>query len=365
MADKIKIGLIGCGSASMYGHLPALTAHPDCELYAIAEVNPQRLEFIGQQYQIPIERRFPDYHTLLQLPEIQGVVVATRMEQHYGIVMSAAMAGKHIICERPMAAMVAQGWEMVDAARHYNVILLNNLPIRFEESTKLMVDYITSGQIGKVFAVRIVNLSSGPAREKSFSDGSLSGRDYYMEEGGGPILLSGLPYFDVARVFAGSEFRDISAMGQWVEPEYSNPGHVICTGVFENGVIALIEQSWVYGHLAAEKTVVNRMEVLGTDGIVNCLWDWDSQSRQNRSYRVQLFSAGECKETLFEKSDPHHNLYTGFAELIRAGKPLPGYPTGEDGIVAMETSMRALDECRKNRYARNEILREQSKYWVT
>jgi len=388
MADKIKLGIIGSSTMYGYGQLPLAVDHPDYEVYAIAEVNPDRLDFIAGQCKVPPERRFSDYHDLLQMPEIQGVVVTTRVDQHYGVVMSAALAGKHILCERPLAPTVAQGWEMVDAARQNNVMLLVNLPVRMEAPTRKLIQLVREGKVGKVCSLRLCYLWYGPEADRrsyrqvgSAADSlnylwfgaeidkqtgsQRSRRDILMEEGGGPIFDTGTHYFDLARVLAGSEFRDINAVGSWVETQYNNPGHVICTGYFENGVIALIEESWVYTHNSGRRNAVHRVEVVGTEGLAVNEWDWDPEKQIYTANKVKLFAGGQFQEDVYQVEKDFVAMYGHFANVVREGKYNPDMATGEDGIIAMECAMKALDACRRNRFAKNEILREQSKYWVT
>jgi predicted dehydrogenase len=365
MAEKkIKIGLIGCGAIASYRHLPVIVKHPDCELYAIAEVNQERLDVIGEQFNVPKERRFTDYHELLALPEIDAVTVSTRVEQHYGVVMSACMARKHVLCERPLAATVAQGWEMVDAARQNNVFLVNNLPNRLEDASRLMFDYIQEGKIGKVQVVRLIFLWWGPSNEKRFGQ-IRSRRDYLMEEGGGPIFDSGVHFFDLARVLAGSEYRDIYAVGQWVETQYTNPDHVISTCVFENNVIGLIEQGWVYSDENKRKNVLQRIEVIGSEGTLLNEWKWDIHEQRYLGNYVYLNTPTQYEEKRFEIETSFSRIYTYFTQMILEGKCPPEVPTGEDGIIAMEAALKALDDSRRNRYAKSEVMRDMSRYWVT
>ncbi|MDI6782626.1 MAG: Gfo/Idh/MocA family oxidoreductase, partial [bacterium] len=123
----VKIGIIGCGTVAGYGHLPTVANHPDCELYAIAEVDKKRVNEIGDKYSIPQARRFLKYQEMLSLPELEAVTVSTRVEQHHQVTINAAKANKHIFCEKPIAQTVAQGWKMVEAAKKANVFLLINL----------------------------------------------------------------------------------------------------------------------------------------------------------------------------------------------------------------------------------------------
>ena len=94
--SKVKVGVIGCGTVAGYGHLPTVANHPDCELYAIAELDKTRLNEIGDKYSIPKERRFLRYRELLTVPELEAVTVSTRVEQHHQVVLDAAKSKKHI-----------------------------------------------------------------------------------------------------------------------------------------------------------------------------------------------------------------------------------------------------------------------------
>jgi predicted dehydrogenase len=371
---KVKIGVIGCGTVAGYGHLPTLANHPDCELYAIAEINTRRLNEVGNKYRIPESRWFTNYNRLLSLPELEAVTVSTRVEQHEPVVLAAAKAKKHIFCEKPIAPTAAEGWEMVNAAKKANVVLLINLHYRVKSSINLMLDYLRKNKIGKLHTIRIVHLWCGadntprddglpmPKRSSDYRDlrgcrqekagfgfaqAGRSRRDLLMEEGGGPIFDCGVHFFDIARLFARSDYKSITSLGQWVEKKYTNPGHVIASCIFKNGVICINEQSWVYTNTAKTKNVVHRIELLGTQGLISMFWDWDPNLQKYRGEKVQVFNAKGFKETVHEVGKPFPEMYRRFAQMIRTGKKDPSLAFGEDGVIAMEASLTALKNCKK------------------
>jgi len=343
-AQKVKIGIIGCGTVAGYGHLPTVAVHPDCELYAIAEIDKKRLKEVGELYSIPLEQRFSDYKKLLALPEVEVVTISTRVEQHRQVVLDTAKAKKQIFCEKPIAPTVADGWEMVEAAKKANVFLLINLHMRVKSSINLMLDYLRQNQIGKLHTIRMVHLWCG-ADNTPRADGR-SRRDLLSEEGGGPIVDCGVHFFDIARLFAGSDYQQINAIGQWVEKKYSNPGHVISSCVFKNGIICINEQSWVYTNTSKSKKTVHQIELIGTQGLISAYWDWDPKLQKYHGEKVQLFNADGFKETVHDVGKPFEEMYHRLAKMVRIGKKDPNLAFGEDGILAMEAALTALNKCK-------------------
>jgi predicted dehydrogenase len=342
---KVKIGIIGCGTVAGYGHLPTVANHPDCELYAIAEIDKKRLHEVGELYSIPLERRFSDYKKLLTLPELEVVTVSTRIEQHHAVVLDVAKVKKHIFCEKPIATTVAEGWEMVRAAKKANVFLLINLHMRVKSSVNLMLDYLRQNLIGKLHTIRMIHLWYG-ADNTPRADGR-SRRDLLSEEGGGPIVDCGVHFFDIARLFAGSDYKQITAIGQWVEKKYHNPGHVIASCIFKNGIICVNEQSWVYTNTAKAKNVTHRIELIGTQGLISANWDWDPKLQKYHGEKLQLFNADGFKETVHDVGKPFEEMYHRLAKMVRTGKKDPDLAFGEDAILAMEAALTALKSCKK------------------
>ena len=100
MKEKIKIGIIGVGNISEE-HIQSYLRSPDAELYAFCDINSDRLTKMGEKYQIT--RLYHDYHEMLSLPELDAVSVCTWNSAHAPAAVAALDAGKHVLCEKPMA----------------------------------------------------------------------------------------------------------------------------------------------------------------------------------------------------------------------------------------------------------------------
>jgi len=120
---RLKIGVIGCGAIAQIQHLPHLRELDDeFAIGGLADLSPKLLEVVGEEYRVPSERRFLDYHDLLH-SDIDGVIVCPS-SSHAGPSIAAAEAGKHILVEKPMCTTVGEAEAMVAAADRAGVILM-------------------------------------------------------------------------------------------------------------------------------------------------------------------------------------------------------------------------------------------------
>src|ERR1051325_8451450 len=108
---QIGIGMIGTGGIALANHLPGFSYCPDTKVVALCDANPQALEKARQQ--TGITAAFTDYHQLLARPDVHAVVIATPNNVHAPITLAAAAAGKHILCEKPIAMDYAQSLKML------------------------------------------------------------------------------------------------------------------------------------------------------------------------------------------------------------------------------------------------------------
>ena len=120
---KLKVGVIGCGVIAQAQHLPNLRGlHGEFEIGGIADISRSVLQKVGDDYQIPPDRRFTDYRDLLQT-DIDAVVACTS-GTHAPQTIAAAEAGKHVLVEKPACVTVREGEAMVEAADRAGVVLM-------------------------------------------------------------------------------------------------------------------------------------------------------------------------------------------------------------------------------------------------
>ena len=324
----LKIGLVGCGIVSGYGHLPAIHASTDWELHAIADIKPDVVARVREHYRPA--HAFTDYRELLALPDLDAVAIATHMDTHAEIAIAAAERGLHVLCEKPMARGEGECRDMVAAARKAGVLLAVNFNSRSGSIYRKVKEIIRSGALGKLRVTRILLIWSAhqwqpPERLEKFM------------QGGGPVVDSAVHFFETVRWFTGAEFARIDATGA-VIPPYDNPQHVVAACSLTDGSIALVEAGWIYCKHTKTDDGLFQIDVIGDDGTV-------SYHSQSNTLRVFLKDSTEVSE--FTDSDKHFEfVYAKLAESVRCGR-LVELASGEDGLAATVAAFQALASCKR------------------
>ncbi len=319
---KIGIGLIGAGTVADYGHLPAITSRDDCKLTMVADISESRLSRAEEKFGATGTQ---DYSELLDREDIDAVSVCTPVETHKQISLDALEAGKYVFCEKPLASTVEDCQAIVEAVDRTDGFLAVDFHLRLSEDVLAMKEHIEKGDIGRLEILRFITNwgCHGVGGEKG------ERRARFMRSGG-PMLDNGVHFFDLARYLTGMEITDLEAEGQWVEPQFDYPGHVICTSRLDSRVLCLIEMSYVYGHTTKELPSSSRIEIIGSDGLI----------ADNKVYgpegSVQLPLGGKKR---FDR------IYDAFLKVVRTGSS-EGNPiaTATDGARATEASLKAVEK---------------------
>ncbi|HET7558334.1 MAG TPA: Gfo/Idh/MocA family oxidoreductase, partial [Limnochordia bacterium] len=176
----LRAGLIGAGRMGSY-HGTVFRRHDQTELVAIAEVDPERLAAAGKRF--GVDACYPDYRTMLEREALDVVTIATQAPQHHDAVVAAALAGVHILCEKPIALDPAQADAMVAAAERAGVVLAINHQIPLGPAPQLAKAMLEGGEIGELLRIRCF---PGKGRPASYE-----------------LMEMGIHAFDHARFYAG------------------------------------------------------------------------------------------------------------------------------------------------------------------
>ena len=114
--DTIRVGIIGCGGIANGKHMPSLKKVPGVQMVAFCDIIVERAEKAAKQYGTPDAKVYEDYKELLEDKTIDVVHVCTPNRAHSFITVDALEAGKHVMCEKPMAINSAEAKKMLDAA---------------------------------------------------------------------------------------------------------------------------------------------------------------------------------------------------------------------------------------------------------
>ena len=256
-AESLGICVIGSGRAGMIHARNFARGVSRARLVALADPHSPTLQ--EAQRELEIETGYADYRSALADPKVDAVVVVTPTSLHREIVLAAAAAGKHVLCEKPMAMDVQECDQMIAACDAAKVKLQIGFMRRYDASFRAAKERAEAGEIGDVVLVKSVG--RGPSVPQEWM--------YDIRKSNGPLAEVNSHDIDAARWFAGSEIDEVYAIGgnfrcpQAVQkyPDFYDNVAMVCR--FEDGKQGLIDgaASVGYGYDA-------RMEIVGTSGVM-------------------------------------------------------------------------------------------------
>lgn len=252
MAEKLGIGIIGSGSIASGAHLPGYKAAADkCRVLAVADVDADRASKFAKDNKIP--KAFNDYRQLLELHEIDAVSVCTPPSVHAPATIDALNAGKHVMCEKPMAMNAAEAAAMVEAARANGKVLAIDFQTRFGQEPQLLKQIIDDGELGEIYFARTVyNRRRGIPAWGVFHIREHSGGGALMDLGVHMLDLTlwlmghPTPVSVLGATYAkfGNREGVFNRWGDWKPDEFDVEDFALATVNLENGAALVLETSW-------------------------------------------------------------------------------------------------------------------------
>ena len=155
----IKIGILGCGKIAQVRHIPEYAANPNCVLKGFYNPTKSRAEDMAGQYGGVV---YDSAEELLRDPEIDAVSVCAANYAHAELTIQAMKAGKHVLCEKPMAVTLSDYEEMVRVSKETGKLLMIAQNQRLTRAHRLAKQLIADGEIGKVLTFRTAFGHGGP-----------------------------------------------------------------------------------------------------------------------------------------------------------------------------------------------------------
>ena len=191
MSRIVKIGIIGCGGIANGQHMPALSRIPNVKMVAFCDIIPERAEKAKNKYGTPDAKVYVDYKELLKDEEIEVVHVLTPNREHAQITVDALYAGKHVMCEKPMAKTAADARRMYEAAVATGKKLTIGYQHRQKAQSIYAKKYIDSGALGEIYYANCYAIRRrGTPNWGVFLDAEA--------QGGGPIIASTISRYSMA-----------------------------------------------------------------------------------------------------------------------------------------------------------------------
>ncbi len=316
-------GVLGPGFIATRAVIPAIQQVPSARVLAIASNNEERMGEAALRFEIG--RAYHGYQALLDDPDVDVVYIALPNHLHREWTIRAAMAGKHVLCEKPLAMTAAESDEMIAACRQANVLLMEAVMYRFHPRMLYLKQMLAAGELGNI---RFLHAAF------SFPFGAPGNYRAYTQFGGGALLDVGSYCINAARWLIGSEPDSAQSV-----ISYSHEATDLSTSSllrFGEDVSAHIQCSFT----AAEHQTI---EVVGAAGAVTAPLAFTAWRDDATVLMIQRGMVFERRE--FVPADPYQLMVEHFTECVIEEKPLL-YPP-EDG----RATLRVLDMLRNSERA--------------
>jgi D-xylose 1-dehydrogenase (NADP+, D-xylono-1,5-lactone-forming) len=200
MKRKIRWGILGCARIAERALIPAITEASNATLYGIASRDVPKANEWKEKFNF--QKVYPDYQSLLDDPDIDAIYNPLPNHLHCEWTCKAAKAGKHILCEKPMALDVKEVKKMIRETDKYDVLIMEAFMYRFHPQHTKVLQLIESGEIGELRNV-----------QSAFTFMSTTDSDNYRwrpEMGGGALMDVGCYPISAARMILGTEPISVS-----------------------------------------------------------------------------------------------------------------------------------------------------------
>ncbi|MFS0636795.1 Gfo/Idh/MocA family oxidoreductase [Mesobacillus foraminis] len=336
MEKKLRFGVLGCANIAVGSVIPALKKSELCEVVAIASRGIEKAERTAAE--LGIERAYGSYEELLSDPEVDAVYIPLPNHLHKEWTIKSAQAGKHVLCEKPLALNQEEAEEMVQACREAGVKLAEAFMYRHHPRYSRVKEIIDSGEIG---TIRAVNGSF------TFNNAGDAGNVRYRADwGGGAIYDVGCYPISAARFLLGQE-PEAATVQAFFSPEHD---HV---DMMASGLIEFPNHVGLTFTCGMWAEFQNTLQVIGSEGRIDIPSAFVAGSAEAGSFTVTVKGEKRTEES------PAVNQYSIqgnlFARSILENTPLRF--ESEDAIF----NMKAIDACLTSAKEKQRVVLRQSR----
>ena len=258
MKRNVKVGIIGCGGIANGKHMPALAAREGCEMVAFCDIVVERAQAAAEKFGVEGAKVYEDYKELLKDESIEVVHVCTPNRSHSFITVDALEAGKHVMCEKPMAIKSAEAQKMLDAAARTGNKLTIGYQNRYRDDSLYLKDEAKAGVFGEIYYAKATAI-----RRRAVPNWGVFLNEY--EQGGGPLIDIGTHALDLTlwmmdnykpKYCVGTAYHKLNndsdqgnTWGNWDPKEFTVEDSAFGFIVMENGATIVLESSWALNSL--------------------------------------------------------------------------------------------------------------------
>lgn len=323
----MRIGIMSFAHMHAFSYATELLKLNDVELVGIFDDDIERGEQAAKQFETT---HYKNQTGFLKL-DLDAVIICSENNRHKEMVMAAAKAKKHILCEKPIATNVSDAKEMICVCHEEHVKLQIAYPVRFSEPIARLKTMIDQDELGDIVACRTTNRGQNPG-------------GWFIDEaqsGGGAVLDHTVHMADIMRWYLNEEVVEVEAIVDSYFHDIDIDDAGLLTMTFSNGVIATHDASWsrfkefpTWGDATIE--VMGTKQTIRVDAFQEHLRLWHSGK--------------QSLEHVFFGNDMNFGLLNDFMSCIREDRE-PSI-TGYDGLKSMEIALAAYESSKTRQRVR-------------
>ena len=278
--ETLRVGIIGCGGIANGKHLPSLAKQKNVDLVAFCDIIVDRAEKAKEKYGTPDALVCEDYRVLLDDKSIDVVHVLTPNRWHSEITVAALEAGKHVMCEKPMAINSLEAKKMLDAAERTGKKLTIGYQSRHRSDALYLKKEVEDGTFGDIYYAKATAL-----RRRSVPTWGVFLDEY--AQGGGPLIDIGTHALDLTlwmlqnyqpKYCVGTTYHKLNKQtnqgntwGNWDPEKFTVEDSAFGFIVMENGATINLESAWALNTLDAREAVTSFCGTLAGADMINGL----------------------------------------------------------------------------------------------
>ena len=278
--DIVRVGIIGCGGIANGKHLPSLHKLKNVALVAFCDIVLERAEKAKAKYGTPDAMVTPDYRVLLDDPTIDVVHVLTPNRWHSEITVAALEAGKHVMCEKPMAINSLEAKKMLDAAERCGKKLSIGYQSRHRPDSLYLKKEVEDGTFGDIYYAKATAI-----RRRAVPTWGVFLDEY--AQGGGPLIDIGTHALDLTlwmlqnykpKYCVGTTYHKLNkqtnqgnSWGNWDPEKFTVEDSAFGFVVMEDGTTINLESAWALNTLDVREAVTSFCGTLAGADMMNGL----------------------------------------------------------------------------------------------
>jgi len=332
MSKKLRVGIIGCGKIANVDHVPGYLSIPGVEVVSLMDIEPSQMDKLNQNHGLDAE----SFQSLTQFltSGLDAVSVCTPNCFHYEHTLAAFKAGLHVLCDKPMAAVLPEATRMIKEAEKAGKVLQINHSLHYHAPYVKIAELVQAGKIGTPIHVRCLR-SGGTTPDVSWSPGAT----WFVSKAfqGGVVLDIGVHMAELMQWVAG----EITEVASFVDTRLQHidvPDNANALMRFANGATGMLTLSWT--------TPVGGgyFEVFGTEGTIRQGFGPEPIEM------IQTSKSGRTKTTYPKPKAKLKRSQRGFVDAI-LGKA-PSITPGELGREAVALCAAIQESSDKRRFVK-------------